>query len=138
LLIGEIDFGIGIIARARLLLTFSALVILVSADASKAGLIMATRDVSASVDPATVTDESNQTTEDQIGLDKGKRRDVQRRLNRLGFATKATGKFDENTRAAISHWQAAHDYSTTGFLNTRLRTTPPKRSIIARRRWLSH
>ena len=39
--------------------------------------------------------EANQTTEDQIGLDKGQRRDVQRRLNGLGFDTKVTGKFDE-------------------------------------------
>src|SRR5271169_1025636 len=44
-----------------------------------------TRNISAGVDPATFTDESNQVTEDQIGLDKGLRRDVQRRLNGLGF-----------------------------------------------------
>jgi peptidoglycan hydrolase-like protein with peptidoglycan-binding domain len=94
-----------------------ALVILGGADASKAGLILATRDVSASVDPATFTDESNQTTEDQIGLNKGQRRDVQRRLNSLGFDTKATGKFDENARAAIIRWQSAHGYGATGFLN---------------------
>jgi hypothetical protein len=38
-----------------------------------------------SVDPATFNDEANQVTEDQIGLDRGQRRDVQRRLNGLGF-----------------------------------------------------
>jgi hypothetical protein len=32
------------------------------------------------------------------GQDKGERRDVQRRLTGLGFDTKVTGKFDENTR----------------------------------------
>jgi peptidoglycan hydrolase-like protein with peptidoglycan-binding domain len=101
-----------------LILTLSVLGILVSADAAKAGLIIATRDVSASVDPSTLTDEATQETEDQIGLDKGKRRDVQRRLNGRGFHTKATGKFDENTRAAITRWQGAHGYATTGFLNT--------------------
>ena len=77
-----------------LILTLSVWGILVSADAAKAGLIIATRDVSASVDPSTLTDEATQETEDQIGLDKGNRRDVQRRLNGRGF------------------------HATTGFLNT--------------------
>ena len=58
-----------------------------------------TRNLTTGIDPATFNDESNQTTEDQIGLDKGQRRDVQRRLNGLGFDTKVTGKFDESTRA---------------------------------------
>jgi Caspase domain/Putative peptidoglycan binding domain len=71
-----------------------------------------------SVDPATFSADSNQVTEDQIGLDKGQRRDVQRRLNGLGFDTKVTGKFDESTRAVIMRWQAARGYPRTGFLNT--------------------
>jgi peptidoglycan hydrolase-like protein with peptidoglycan-binding domain len=100
-----------------LILAFSVFVILIGTDAAKAGLIMATRDVPVSVDPFTFTDESNQTTEDRIGLNKRQRRDVQRRLNGLGFNTKATGKFDDNTRAAITRWQAAHGYDTTGFLS---------------------
>src|SRR5438105_11044898 len=54
-----------------------------------------TRNISSGVDPATFTEESNQVTEDQIGLDKGLRRDVQRRLTGLGFDTKVSGKFDE-------------------------------------------
>ena len=61
----------------------------------------ATRNLTTGVDPATFTEEANQTTEDQIGLDKGQRRDVQRRLTGLGFDTKITGKFDEQTRAVI-------------------------------------
>ena len=77
----------------------------------------ATRNLTAGVDPATFTDDSNQTTEDQIGLEKGQRRDVQRRLNGLGFDTKVTGKFDEPTRAVITRWQAARGYPKTGFLN---------------------
>jgi uncharacterized caspase-like protein len=77
----------------------------------------ATRNLTAGVDPATFTEDSNQTTEDQIGLDKGQRRDVQRRLNGLGFDTKVTGKFDEQTRAVITRWQAARGYPKTGFLN---------------------
>jgi peptidoglycan hydrolase-like protein with peptidoglycan-binding domain len=96
---------------------------LVGADAAKAGLSTTTRDMSATIEPATFTDESTkeeatQETEDQIGLNRGKRRDVQRRLTRLGFDTKLNGKFDEGTRAAITRWQAAHGYPTTGFLNT--------------------
>ena len=54
-----------------------------------------TRNLTTGVDPATFNAESNQITEDQIGLDKGQRRDVQRRLTGLGFDTKVTGKFDE-------------------------------------------
>jgi uncharacterized caspase-like protein len=77
----------------------------------------ATRNLSAGVDPATFTEDSNQTTEDQIGLDKGQRRDVQRRLNGLGFDTKVTGKFDDQTRAVITRWQAARGYPKSGFLN---------------------
>jgi hypothetical protein len=70
-----------------------------------------------SVDPATYNAESNQVTEDQIGLDKGQRRDVQRRLNGLGFDTKVNGKFDEETRAVIMRWQAARGYPKSGYLN---------------------
>src|SRR6266496_1810588 len=59
----------------------------------------ATRNLTTCIDPATFTEQSNQTTEDQIGLEKGQRRDVQRRLNGLGFDTKVTGVFNEATRA---------------------------------------
>ena len=76
-----------------------------------------TRNLTAGIDPATFTEESSQTTEDQIGLDKGQRRDVQRRLNGLGFDTKITGTFDEPTRAVITRWQAARGYPKSGFLN---------------------
>src|SRR5437868_9955852 len=38
----------------------------------------ATRNLSTGIDPAIFQEEANQTTEDQIGLDKGQRRDVQR------------------------------------------------------------
>jgi uncharacterized caspase-like protein len=76
-----------------------------------------TRNLSAGVDPATFNAESNQTTEDQIGLDKGQRRDVQRRLTGLGFDTKVNGKFDDKTRAVITRWQAARGYPKSGYLN---------------------
>ena len=76
-----------------------------------------TRNLSTGVDPLTFTDEATQVSEDQIGLDKGQRRDVQRRLTGLGFDTKASGKFDEETRGVIRRWQAARGYPSTGFLN---------------------
>ncbi|WP_426443019.1 caspase family protein [Bradyrhizobium genosp. P] len=76
-----------------------------------------TRNLTTGIDPATFTDDSSQVTEDQIGLDKGQRRDVHRRLNGLGFDTKVTGKFDEATRAVITRWQAARGYPKTGYLN---------------------
>jgi hypothetical protein len=77
----------------------------------------ATRNLTTGLDPATFTDEATQVTEDQISLDKGQRRDVQRRLTGLGFDTRVTGKFDEQTRAVITRWQAARGYPSTGFLN---------------------
>jgi uncharacterized caspase-like protein len=76
-----------------------------------------TRNLTAAVDPATFTDDSSQLTEDQIGLDKGQRRDVQRRLNGLGFDTKVTGVFNEDTRTVVKRWQAARGYPVTGYLN---------------------
>jgi len=113
-----------------LIVGLSVLGILISADAAKAGLSTTARDQSASVepaasvepvatvDPAASTDEATQATEDQIGLDKAKRRDVQRWLTGLGFDTKVNGRFDKSTRAVITRWQAARGYPKTGFLNT--------------------
>ena len=106
-----------------LILVLSVVGILVGADAGKAGPSTTIReDVSASVEPAAFTDEAiqeaTQETEDRIGLDKGKRRDVQRRLTGLGFDTRINGKFDEATRAVITRWQGARGYPRTGFLNT--------------------
>jgi Putative peptidoglycan binding domain len=113
-----------------LILALSVLGILISADAAKAGLSTTTRDQSASVEPAVsvepaasvdpvaFTDEATHGTEDQIGLDKAKRRDVQRWLTGLGFDTKVNGRFDASTRAVITRWQAARGYPKTGFLNT--------------------
>src|SRR6201986_4663084 len=77
-----------------------------------------TRNLTTGIDPATFTDAADQTSEDQIGLDRGQRRDVQRRLTGLGFDVKATGKFDEATRNVIMRWQAARGYPKTVFLNT--------------------
>ena len=69
------------------------------------------------VDPATFSEEASQLTEDQLGLDRNQRRDVQRRLTGLGFDIKASGKFDANTRAVITRWQAARGYPKSGYLN---------------------
>jgi len=75
-----------------------------------------TRNLTA-VDPGTFTEESSQLTEDQIGLEKGQRRDVQRRLTGLGFDTKVTGVFNGDTRSVIKRWQAARGYPVSGYLN---------------------
>jgi uncharacterized caspase-like protein len=77
----------------------------------------AARNLTTGIDPATFTEEADQAAEDQLGLDKGQRRDVQRRLTGLGFDTRVTGKFDEATRAVITRWQAARGYPKTGFIN---------------------
>jgi hypothetical protein len=69
------------------------------------------------IDPSTFSDEASQTTEDQLSLDRSQRRDVQRRLTSLGFDTKVSGKFDDNTRAVITRWQAARGYPKSGYLN---------------------
>jgi peptidoglycan hydrolase-like protein with peptidoglycan-binding domain len=124
-----------------LILALSVLGILVGANAAQAGLSTTTRDPSAAVDPVTSADpvasidpapsvdpaasadpaatagEATQINEDQIGLDREKRRDVQRWLTNLGFDARVTGKFDVSTRAMITRWQAAHGYPATGFLD---------------------
>jgi hypothetical protein len=69
------------------------------------------------IDPQTFSEDASQTSEDQLGLDRSQRRDVQRRLTSLGFDTKASGKFDEATRTVITRWQAARGYPKSGYLN---------------------
>jgi peptidoglycan hydrolase-like protein with peptidoglycan-binding domain len=100
-----------------LILALSILTILGSAHSAKAGLSSTPRETLAPADTAIATEEATQETEDQIGLTKAKRRQVQRGLTRLGFDTKVNGKFDESTRAAIARWQEEHGYPTTSFLN---------------------
>jgi hypothetical protein len=101
-----------------LILALSVFGILISATVVKAGPSTTDRDQFASVAPAAVADEATQEAEDQIGLDKGKRRNVQRQLTGLGFDTRVSGRFDESTRAVITRWQAARGFPKTGFLNT--------------------
>jgi len=106
-------------AMRALILTLSVLGIVVGAHSAEAGLNTTPRETPASVDSATLlTDVANRRTEDRIGLSKTNRREVQRRLTRLGFGTKINGKFDDSTRDAIGRWQEEHAYPKTGFLNT--------------------
>jgi peptidoglycan hydrolase-like protein with peptidoglycan-binding domain len=100
------------------ILALSVLAVLVSANVVEAGPSMTDRNLLASADPAASVHEATQETEAQIGLDKRKRREVQRRLTRLGFDTKVNGRFDKPTRAVIMRWQAARGYPGTGFLDT--------------------
>jgi peptidoglycan hydrolase-like protein with peptidoglycan-binding domain len=90
-----------------------------------------TRNLTTGLDRAVYTDEATQVSEDQIGLDKGQRRDVQRRLTGLGFDTKVTGKFEASTRSVIMRWQAARGYPKTGFLN-KLQHTALLGEIVAK------
>ena len=57
--------------------------------ALQGGAANPTRNLTA--DPA-LSDEADQVSEDQIGLDRGQRRDVQRRLTRLGFDVHVNGQ----------------------------------------------
>jgi hypothetical protein len=92
----------------------------------------ATRNLTTGIDPATFTEEADQTAEDQLSLDKGQRRAVQRRLTGLGFDTSVNGRFDDQTRAVITRWQAARGYPATGFLN-KLQLKALQSEIVATR-----
>ena len=74
----------------------------------------------------------DQIAEDQIGLDKGQRRDVQRRLTRLGFDVHVNGKFDDETRNVIKRWQAARNFPTTGYLTKEQHTALVSENLAAR------
>jgi peptidoglycan hydrolase-like protein with peptidoglycan-binding domain len=100
-----------------LILAATILGILACANAAKAGPSTTPREL-ASLDTAAVSDEATPETEDQIGLTRITRREVQRRLITLGFDTRVSGKFEESTRAAIARWQEERGYPKTGFLNT--------------------
>ena len=100
-----------------LILVLSVVGIFVGAHSAEAGLSITPREALES-DTATLADVTNRRTEDRIGLSKTNRREVQRRLTRLGFGTKINGKFDDSTRDAIGRWQEEHAYPKTGFLNT--------------------
>lgn len=111
-------------------LIFAVAVLGVLASAN-AGLSTAPREVSASIDTATPPDEATLETEDQIGLTKATRREVQRRLRKLGFDTKISGKFDDSTRGAIARWQEEHDYPKTAYLNTEQQKALLNESVVA-------
>jgi hypothetical protein len=84
------------------------------------------------VDSSSVGDEADQVAEDLIGLDRGTRRDVQRRLTKLGFDVHANGKFDDETRNVIKRWQAARGYPSTGFLNKAQHTALLSENLASR------
>jgi uncharacterized caspase-like protein len=84
------------------------------------------------VDTSSLSDEADQVAEDQIRLDRGTRRDVQRRLTKLGFDVHATGKFDDETRNVIKRWQAARGYPSTGFLNRAQHTALLSENLASR------
>jgi hypothetical protein len=114
-----------------LILTATILCVLTGSYAAKAGPSSAPREL-ASLDTAAVSDEATQEAEDQIGLTKKTRREIQRRLTALGFRTRGNGKFEESTRAAIAGWQEERGYPKTGFLNTAQHTALMEESGPAR------
>jgi hypothetical protein len=94
------------------------------------GEVDATRNLTA--DTSSVSDEADQSTEDRIGLDRGQRRDVQRRLGKLGFDVHVSGKFDDETRGVIKRWQAVRGYPNTGYLNKAQHTALLGENLAAR------
>lgn len=103
-----------------LILVLSILGVVVGAHSASAGMSTTTRETSVPADTATLAEEANRQGEDQIGLTRTKRLEVQRRLTRLGFDTNVNGRtFDDSTRDAIARWQDEHGYPRTGFLTTR-------------------
>jgi uncharacterized caspase-like protein len=84
------------------------------------------------VDTSSLSDEADQVAEDQIRLDRGNRRDVQRRLTKLGFDVHVNGKFDDETRNVIKRWQAARGYPSTGFLNRAQHTALISENLASR------
>ena len=84
------------------------------------------------VDTSSLSDEADQVAEDQIRLDRGTRRDVQRRLTKLGFDVHVNGKFDDETRNVIKRWQAARGYPGTGFLNKAQHTALISENLASR------
>ena len=67
-----------------LILALFVMAIVAGVPSAEAGLSTTLRETSASVETVTVADEA----EDQIGLTKANRRDLQRRLTNLGSAPK--------------------------------------------------
>jgi uncharacterized caspase-like protein len=83
-------------------------------------------------DSSSVSDSADQVSEDQIGLSRDQRRDVQHRLTKLGFDVHSTGKFDDETRDVIKRWQAARTYPATGYLNKAQFTALRSENVAAR------
>jgi hypothetical protein len=75
------------------------------------------RTATSEVDPAIKSAEATRSTEDDLDLDRDAKRDVQRRLTALGFATPVNGRFTDPTRTAITNWQTVRGYPVSGFLN---------------------
>ena len=100
-----------------LVLAFFVLAIVADVPSAEAGLSTNLRETSATVEAVTDEAIANQQTEDQIGLTKAKRRDLQHRLTKLGFVTRINGEFDDSTRAAIARWQERSGFPQTGYLD---------------------
>lgn len=87
---------------------------------------MASVEEGARIDPATLATESavrtvapvTQAAETELGLTRTDRREIQRRLDLLGYNTRGVdGVFGPGSRAAISQWQTDSDVPSSGYLD---------------------
>jgi peptidoglycan hydrolase-like protein with peptidoglycan-binding domain len=57
-------------------------------------------------------------TEDELNLDRNERREIQNRLNALGYYKgKVNGYFGDDARKGIERWQTARHYPKSGYFN---------------------
>jgi hypothetical protein len=99
------------------MLGLSVLMVICSAASANADLIMTPRPVMDTSVPESVDQPNAQATEIPLSLTAPKWRVVQRKLTKLGFRAKSSGRLDEQTRDAISRWQEARNAPTTGSLD---------------------
>src|SRR5262249_33301167 len=74
------------------------------------------REASAVADTS-VADEASLQAEHELALTKAKRRGIQRKLVKLGYEARVSGKFDDATRNAIARWQEDRGFAKTGYLD---------------------
>ena len=114
-------------------LILSVFIVVSGSHSADAGLSATPRTSNAA--PATEAnslDETNQQTKDHLSLTKKERREVQRKLTRLGFHTKVNGMFDSTTRGAITGWQERRAYPTTGFLDSEQYRSLQSEAVVSR------
>jgi uncharacterized caspase-like protein len=87
----------------------------------------------ASTDGEIKTAEASAATEDALGLNSDGWRDIQTRLAGLGFGSRggANGRVGDGTRRALTSWQSARGYPSSGYLNLLQREALLKEAVPA-------